>query len=91
MIPKSVTAMEGVSTMNDLKLYYLPNCPYCQRVLRFMHENGIQIDLYATSEPDNRDYLIHQGGMNQVPCLFIGEQAMYESRDITAYLKERFL
>jgi len=91
MIPKSIDAMEGVATMDGLGLYYLPTCPYCQKVLRFMNENGILIDMYSTTEPENRDFLLSNGGKNQVPCLFIGQEALYESNDIIAYLKERFL
>ncbi len=69
----------------------MKTCPYCQKVLRFMSENGILIDMYATTEQVNRDYLLKQGGKNQVPCLFIGEQALYESDDIIAYLRGQFI
>lgn len=31
--------------MENLKLYYKPTCPYCQRVLAFMKENNIEIPL----------------------------------------------
>ncbi|MCL2808307.1 MAG: glutathione S-transferase N-terminal domain-containing protein [Coriobacteriia bacterium] len=77
--------------MDELRLYYLPTCPYCQKVLNFMSKNSILIDTCATTEPDNRDYLLAHGGKNQVPCLFIAEQAMYESDDIIDFFKERFL
>jgi len=83
--------MEGVATMNELKLYYLPTCPYCQKVMNFMSENGIIIDMFSTTELENKDFLLAQGGKNQVPCLFIAEQALYESNDIIAYLKENYL
>jgi glutaredoxin len=77
--------------MDELKLYYLPTCPYCLKVLRFIEANGIVIDLHSTTEPDNRNYLLEFGGMNQVPCLFIADKPLYESDDIIAYLSERFL
>ena len=77
--------------MDELGLYYLPTCPFCQKVLRFMNENGIIIDMYSTTELEHKDYLLAHGGKNQVPCLFIGERAMYESNDIIAYLKEKYL
>ena len=77
--------------MDELKLYYLPSCPYCQRVLHFMSEQGILIDTCATTEPEHRDYLLKNGGKNQVPCLFIDGKAMYETNNIIAYLKSRFL
>jgi glutaredoxin len=73
--------------MDDLKLYYLPTCPYCQKVLDFMNKSGITLELRPTTEPVNRDYLLAHGGMNQVPCLFIGDEPLYESDDIIAYLK----
>ena len=56
-----------------------------------MNDNGILIDMRATTEPGNRDYLLSHGGKNQVPCLFIGQRPMYESIDIINYLKEQFL
>ena len=77
--------------MSELKLYYLPTCPYCQKVLRFMNENGIIIDTYATTEPENRDFLLCEGGKNQVPCLFVDGTALYESDDIIAFFKDRFV
>ena len=77
--------------MDELNLYYSPTCPYCLKVLRFMSQNEILINMRLTTEPDNREYLISHGGKYQVPCLFIGDQAMYESNDIISYLGERFL
>lgn len=77
--------------MDELRLYYLPTCPFCQKVLSFMNKNGILIEMLSTTEAPNRDYLLASGGKNQVPCLFIGERALYESDDIIAYLKQRFL
>ena len=76
--------------MDELKLYYLPTCPFCLKVLRFMEGKNLPVALLSTNEPANHDYLVSHGGKGQVPCLFIGEQALYESSDIIAYLKERF-
>jgi glutaredoxin len=76
--------------MEDLALYYSPTCPYCLKVLRFMEQNGIVIDLRSTMEPENLKVLLEVGKINQVPCLFIGGKALYESDDIIAYLAERF-
>lgn len=77
--------------MDDLKLYYSPTCMYCIKVLRFMEQNGITLELRSTAEPQNREYLITHGGMSQVPCLFIGDKPLYESNDIIAYLRKRFV
>jgi glutaredoxin len=76
--------------MKDLVLYYLPTCPYCLKVLRFMERNGIVIDLRDTTDSENLKTLLEVGKMNQVPCLFIEGKALYESDDIIAYLTERF-
>ena len=83
--------MEGVATLDELNLYYSLTCPYCLKVLHFMSKNGIHVNMRSTAEPDNWDYLLSHGGKNQVPCLFIGNQAMCESNDIISYLDERFL
>ena len=67
-------------------LYYRPTCPYCQRVLSFMRERDIQLELRDTSSADARAELVRIGGKSQVPCLVIDGSAMYESADIIAYL-----
>jgi glutaredoxin len=77
--------------MNELELYYLPTCPYCLKVLNFIEKNGILIELRCTTEPGNREKLLEVGKKNQVPCLFIAGQPMYESEDIIAYLRKRFV
>ena len=76
--------------MEELSLYYSPSCPYCLKVLRFMEENGIVIDLKSTMDSENLKTLLAIGKVNQVPCLFIEGQALYESDDIIAYLSQRF-
>ncbi|MDR1088099.1 MAG: glutathione S-transferase N-terminal domain-containing protein [Coriobacteriales bacterium] len=76
--------------MDELKLYYLPTCPYSLKVLHFIRDKDIPLELRATTEPEHRDFLLAHGGKNQVPCLFIGESPLYESDDIIAYLDERF-
>jgi glutaredoxin len=76
--------------MEDIALYYLPTCPYCQKVMRFMEKNGIIIDMKSTTEPENRDTLLMVGKKNQVPCLFIDGQPLYESDDIITWLTEHF-
>lgn len=76
--------------MDELKLYYQPTCPYCIKVMKFMEQNNISLEMRSTFEPQNRDFLIQNGGMNQVPCLFIGDKPLYESDDIIQYLRNRF-
>lgn len=72
----------------NLTLYYKRSCPYCHKVLRFMEENSINLDLRETTEPGNQQDLVAIGGRKQVPCLIIEGRAMYESDDIVSYLQE---
>ena len=76
--------------MDKLTLYYLPTCPFSLKVLRFIKDNGISLDLKSTVEPENKARLLEVGKKNQVPCLFINDTALYESNDIIDYLKEVF-
>ena len=77
-----------MSNFEGLTLYFKPSCPYCQKVVRYMDENQIALDMCDILESSNRDDLVKIGGKNQVPCLVINGEAMYESNDIIAYLKE---
>lgn len=77
--------------MEEMTLYYLPTCPYCLKVLRFMESNGIILPMASTTEPEHASYLLEVGKKNQVPCLFVNGSPMYESDDIIAYLEERFV
>jgi glutaredoxin len=76
-------------TMADYVLYLKPTCPYCRKVLSFMQRAGIDLPQRNTLEPGVRDELIAIGGKGQVPCLVIDGEALYESDDIIAYLRER--
>ena len=77
--------------MQELKLYYSASCPYCLKVLRFIEAQGIKPDLASVAEAKNHKRLVEEGGKYQVPCLFIDGEALYESDDIIAYLKNRFV
>lgn len=77
-------------------LYYYDACPYCQRVLRFLEEAGIEVEMRNTlRDPAARAELLRGGGRGMVPCLRIREDGrehwLYESADIIAYLKQRLL
>lgn len=74
---------------NSLTLYQYSTCPFCQKVLRFMSQNGIELPLKDTMmDPDARGELIELGGRGMVPALRIGDEIMYESNDIIAWLQE---
>ncbi|WP_204205484.1 glutaredoxin domain-containing protein [Olsenella sp. An290] len=81
-----------MSAMPSLRLFVMPSCPYCQRVLSFMDRSGISArDVVAVediaADPAARDELVRVGGKGQVPCLFIDGAPLYESADIIAYLQ----
>lgn len=70
-------------------LYYKPPCPYCQKVLAYMKRAGIECEMRNILEGGLRDELVKIGGKGQVPCLVINGEAMYESDDLIAYMKEK--
>ena len=77
--------------MGNLILYVKTGCPWCQKVLDFATENGIQFELRNIAEQPVAEELIKRGGKRQVPYLVDEKNAkeMYESADIIEYLKKR--
>ena len=77
-----------------LELFYKDSCPFCQKVFRFIdkHELKDKIELLdIVKDEDAKKRLVDEGGMNQVPCLFIDGKPMYESSDIIVFLKSELL
>lgn len=75
--------------MEKLVLYYKPTCPFSIKVLRYLKENNIELEMRdINSEPGAAEELIGTGGKRQVPCMFIDGKPMYESDDIIDYLEE---
>lgn len=74
----------------DLELFKFDSCPFCVRVLNVVRDLGVEgIKLRDTMrEPNANAELIERGGKRQVPCLFIDGQALYESGDIAAWLRQ---
>jgi glutaredoxin len=73
---------------HHLDYYYFDSCPFCQRVLRVIHELKIKVnykDIYG--DTTNMQKLLHITGRKTVPCLFIDGNPMHESADIIAWLK----
>lgn len=71
----------------DLQLYIRFTCPYCVKVLNYMDRHGVEIALHDISANDeDRLFLIKNGGKQQVPCLFIDGEPLYESDDIIAWI-----
>lgn len=77
----------------SLELFYYPECPYCQKVLRALDEFGATdaVSLRNIHAEDSAlQTLVEVGGKRQVPCLFIDGSPLYESDDIVRWLKEHF-
>lgn len=75
--------------MKNLKLFYFKECPFCQKVIRYMEDNNIRVEMADIhADPKNKEDLINIGGKEQVPMLLIDEKPLYESDDIIHWLKE---
>ena len=75
--------------MSDLILYVKTGCPWCQKVLNFATEKGIQFELRNIADAGVAEELIARGGKRQVPYLVDRKNAkeMYESAGIVEYIK----
>ena len=73
-------------------LYYLPTCPFCQRVMQVAENLNVTFDLKDISDDAVRDELIEKGGKGQVPYLVDTDTdvAMYESSDIIDYIRDQY-
>ena len=72
----------------NLNLYYFPSCPFCQIVLVKVNELNLDVILTNIHEDDQaREKLYHDTGRYTVPCLYIDENPMHESRDIINWLQ----
>jgi len=80
--------------LKELILYYFPQCPYCKKVLNFIEKNNLNNSFILKNireDPEARKELISIGGKEQVPCLFIDGNPLYESADIINWLEENLL
>jgi len=76
----------------EIRLYYKKPCPYCKKVLAFLGENRINIEMTNIKErPEARKMLSRENGTRQVPCLYVDGKPLYESKDIIAFLKKEFV
>lgn len=83
--------------METYQLFKFDSCPFCARVMRFLDQSGIAVELQDIQR-DRSAYeaLVAGGGSQQVPCLRIqqGEDGagqvrwLYESADIMTYLQQ---
>ena len=70
-------------------LYVLDNCPYCQKVMKFLNDNNIKYHKFDTSNNDNALRLLSIGGKDQVPFLYNEDtdEKLYESDEIIKYIE----
>lgn len=75
--------------MPNLILYILPTCPYCHRVLDFLEQENITLEIKDISQDQTaKETMKALTGKTQVPCLQIDDSAMLESLDIIEKLKQ---
>lgn len=84
-VPDTVPAPDQ---QRELVLFKYDACPYCVRVLRTLQKLDLEVELRDTRrDPQARAELRSQTGRTQVPCLFVDGQALFESADITSWLR----
>lgn len=80
----------------NLAFYQFRSCPFSITVRREITRLNLNIEVRdAQLDPEHRKALREGGGKVQVPCLLIADpdgpdQWLYESRDIIAWLRQRF-
>ena len=85
MLPETIEASslivyERADEKPTLLLYYLPWCPYCQKVLSFLKQIHKSVPLENLQKNNKgREDLQRIGGKMQVPCLIIDDYPLYES------------
>ena len=78
--------------MENLKLYVMETWPYCQKVVNFLKENNLEVDLLdIDKEARLKDELKNVGGKVQVPMLLVEGKPLYESDDIIEWFKKHKL
>ncbi len=79
-----------------LALYYYETCWFCGTVRSTIDRLNLNIELRDIHGNEGHlDRLMREGGSGTVPCLYIEQtdgpgEWLYESRDISSYLVDRF-
>ena len=77
--------------VNDLSLYVMRGCGYCQDVRVAIQALGLEIEERdVRQDPEHRRALLAARGRGTVPVLRIGDTWMGESQDIIAYLYREY-
>lgn len=81
---------QAISRENPhLLLYYLPWCPYSQKVLDYLRQVHRTLPMKNLQQDNQgKEELRRIGGKAQVPCLIINGKAMYESAAIIQWLSQ---
>lgn len=93
---RPVQQQEVDAACKSLALYQFKTCPFCVKVRKEIRRLNLDIELRdAQHDAGNRAELEAGGGSVKVPCLRIanadgGDQWLYESGDINAWLQQRF-
>lgn len=75
----------------DFKLFYHPDCPYSKKVIDFIEENDINLDLLNVEDEENKNNLERLNGKVQFPALYVNNDTIIlESDDIITYLNESY-
>jgi glutaredoxin len=70
-------------------LYYVPYCPYCKQVLDYLKTTQKRVSLKNVKEdPAAKEELKRIGGVLEVPCLIVGNEAFYSSEIIIEWLRQ---
>ncbi len=71
-------------------LYIRDYCPYCHRVLDFLENTSLKLEIKDIKNSSYEKELLEIGAKIQVPFLFDQENnvKLYESLDIIKYLKK---
>lgn len=73
-----------------LELFYYDECPYCQIVLEVIDDQELNSKVTLCNvrkNPQFRDRHQKTAGRTTVPCLYIDDKPMFESRDIARWLE----
>jgi glutathione S-transferase len=76
-----------------IQVYVRAGCPFCQKVEKAAAALGLKEGsdiefINAAPGTPGREVVLSLGGKAMVPFLVDGEQRMYESDDIIAYLEQ---
>ena len=73
----------------NLSFYYFDACPFCQLVLHLISDLNLKVKMKDIRKNQKHlETLVRDTNRQTVPCLYINGRAMFESRDIIAWIQE---